>query len=246
MKKFSIIKESINLDRFIISDSEFNQYKSKINNILKSELYSDNLDQVEGLTLVKALPYEVNQGRTFSVLNKVNTNILLLKKMVTMFGLNNFQDIISFVENNKIELFTQNGQYFESLVYKTIRHTEKIGEDNEDFVCNYLKFLAKQKYGQDITPVREVTSSYNDLILGIDITFQINKIDYTCQVKPLKEVRQKGDSIIITSSGRIKNYNTNYIAFANKSENKILLFRNKDVQVDMDKVIINRNNLVNI
>jgi hypothetical protein len=246
MKRFSIINESVNLDRFIISDSEFNQYKSTIDNILKSELHNDKLVQVETLTLIKALPYEANEGRHFSTLNKVNTNILLIKKMVNMFNLNNFQDILSFIKNNKVDLFTQNGQYFKSLVYKTIRQTEKIGEDNEDLVCQYLKFLAKQKYGQDIEPIREVTSSYNDLILGIDITFQINGIDYTCQVKPLKDVRQKDDFIIVTSSGRLKNYKTSYIAFVNKYENKILLFKNRDVKIDMDRVTINKKNLVNI
>ncbi len=246
MKRFSIINESVNLDRFIISDSEFNQYKSTIDNILKSELHNDKLVQVETLTLIKSLPYEANEGRHFSTLNKVNTNILLIKKMVNMFNLNNFQDILSFIKNNKVDLFTQNGQYFKSLVYKTIRQTEKIGEDNEDLVCQYLKHLAKKKFDQDIEPVREVTSSYKDLILGIDITFPINGKDYTCQVKPLVSAEQNENTITVTSSGRLKLYKTDYIAFVNRNQNSILLFKNRGVKIDGYKVSIDKINLVNI
>ena len=246
MKRFSIIEESVNLGKFTISDSEFNKYISTINNILKSELYKDKLEQVEGLTLVKALPYEEKEGRNFSTLNKVNTNILLMKKMITMFSLNSFDDIITFIDNNKTDLFTEDGKYFKNLVYITIRQTEKVGEENEEFVCGYLKSLAKRKYDQDIDPIREVTSSYKDLILGIDITFPISGKDYTCQVKPLKDVYQRDESIIITSSGRLKMYKTDYIAFSNKNENKILLFRNKDVKINGDTVIIDKKNLVNI
>jgi len=246
MKKFSIIQESQNLGKFIISDTEFRNYISTINNILKSELYSDRVENVEGISLVKALPYEEKEGRHFSTLNKVNTNILLLKKMVTMFNLNSFNDIISFVTNNKVDLFTENGKYFKSLVYTTIRQTERVGEENEELVCRYLKHLAKKKFDQDIEPVREVTSSYKDLILGIDITFPINDKDYTCQVKPLISTDQNENTITITSSGRLKLYKTDYIAFVNRNQNSILLFKNRGVRVNGDKVIIDKSNLVNI
>jgi hypothetical protein len=246
MKNFSIIQESQNLGKLTISDTEFRNYISTINNILKSELYRDRIESVEGISLVKALPYEEKEGRYFSTLNKVNTNILLLKKMVTMFNLNTFNDIISFVTNNKVDLFTEDGKYFKSLVYTTIRQTEKVGEENEELVCRYLKHLAKKKFNQDIEPVREVTSSYKDLILGIDITFPINDKDYTCQVKPLMSAEQNENTITITSSGRLKLYKTDYIAFVNRNQNSIFLFKNRGVRIEGDKVIIDKNNLVNI
>ena len=55
-------------------------------------------------------------------------------------------------------------------------------------VANYIKVLAKSVYNEDIEVKREVTSSYNDLILGIDITFTLKGKKYTCQVKPLKNM----------------------------------------------------------
>ena len=140
MKNFSIIQESQNLGKLTISDTEFRNYISTINNILKSELYRDRIESVEGISLVKALPYEEKEGRYFSTLNKVNTNILLLKKMVTMFNLNSFNDIISFVTNNKVDLFTEDGKYFKSLVYTTIRQTEKDGEEKEE-INEFLKTI---------------------------------------------------------------------------------------------------------
>jgi hypothetical protein len=246
MKKISIIQEGQNLGKLTISDSEFRNYISTINNILKSELYSDRIENVEGISLIKALPYEVSEGRYFSTLNKVNTNILLLKKMITMFNLNSFNDIISFVTSNKVDLFTESGKHFKSLVYTTIRQTEIVGEENEEFVCQYLKHLAKKKFDQDIEPVREVTSSYKDLILGIDITFPINGNDYTCQVKPLVSAEQNENTITVTSSGRLKLYKTDYIAFVNRNQNSILLFKNRGVKLDGDRVSIDKNNLVNI
>ena len=247
MKKFTSIKESQNLGKFIMSDSDFTKYKNSIN-ILLRDMYRGHLIKVDGLILVKALPSEKNIGREYSTLNKVNTNITLIRKMVNMFSLNNTDELIKFIQDNKLELFTDNGKYFKNLVFSTIRSTEEKGEDNEDFVCEYIKRIAKIKFNEDITPVREATSSYKDMVLGIDITFSIKSKDYTCQVKPLKSVSYSDDYIIITSSGLIKEYDTDYIAFSNKDENKVLLFRNiKDgVSIKGVVVTINKSNLVNI
>ena len=53
---------------------------------------------------------------------------------------------------------------------------------NEDYVARFIQIL----YGPESNPIREVTSSYKDMVLGIDITFQIEGVEKTCQVKPLK------------------------------------------------------------
>lgn len=247
MKKFTSINESQDFGKFVMSDSEFSTYKSTVNTILR-DMYKEHLVLVDGMNLVKALPSEKNIGREYSTLNKVNTNITLIRKMVNMFSLNNTDELIKFIQDNKSELFTDNGRYFKNLVFSTIRSTEKKGEDNEDYVCEYIKTIVKLKFNEDISPVREATSSYKDMVLGIDITFTVNAREYTCQVKPLKSIKYSGDYIIITSSGLIKEYNTNYIAFANKDESKVLLFRNtkSDVSINGVTITINKKNLVNI
>jgi hypothetical protein len=247
MKKFTNINESQDLGRFIMSDVDFNRYKVSINSILR-DMYKNNLVQVDSLNLVKSLPSESKIGREYSTLNKVNTNVTLIRKMVNTFNLTSTEELLQFVTDNKEDLFTDNGKYFNNLVFTTIRSTEKKGEENEDFVCDYITKIIKSKFNEDIKPVREVTSSYKDMVLGIDITFTLKEKDYTCQVKPLKSFDYSSDYITITSSGLLKEYNTNYIAFANKEKNEVLLFRNikGEVSIRGVVVIIHKKHLVNI
>jgi hypothetical protein len=248
MKKFTSIRESKDFGKFIMSDNDFGRYKRTIDFLLKEDLYKEYLVKVDRLVLVKALPSERSIGREYSTLNKVNTNIALTRKLIERFDLNNVDDLIKFVEENKVDLFTEDGKYFKNLVFTTIRSTEKKGEENEDFVCEYIKRIVKIKFNEDISPVREVTSSYKDMILGIDITFTVNGKDYTCQVKPLISVSQTGDYIRVMSSGLIKEYDTNYIAFVNIEKNMVLLFRNTkaDITINGVNIAINKKNLVNI
>jgi hypothetical protein len=242
MKKFSIIKENINLGRFSITDNDFKVYMREVDSI-KNSMYPSEIEDVEGLKLLKALPFEKRNGRDFSVLNKVNTNRLLMTRFIQNYNIRSFNELIDFIRTNKDSIFKQDGSMFE-LVWNTIRQTEKAGEENEELVVEYIKALAKSVYNEDIEVKREVTSSYNDLILGIDITFTLKEKEYTCQVKPLKNISYRGNDIIVTSSGRIKKYNTNYIAFSNSKSNEVLLFRGTNVRVSGDTFIFPKMDLV--
>lgn len=246
MEKFSNVDKSKELGKFTISEQEFNTYVSTINDII-GEMYKDRLIEIEKMKLVKALPSEIKIGRDYSTLNKVNTNVKLMKRIVETFNLNNFQDLIDFVNTNNVELFTESGKYF-NLVFSTIRETEEAGERNEEFVCDYIKKITKLKFDEDITPIREITSSYKDMILGIDITFLIRGKEYTCQVKPLKSFSFSGDYVVVQSSGNMKEYNTDYLAFSNPYTNKVLLFQNKKggMSVNKNTVTLKRKSLVNI
>jgi hypothetical protein len=103
-------------------------------------------------------------------------------------------------------------------------------------------------YGPESRPVREVTSSHKDMVLGIDITFYIDGQEKTCQVKPLsfENYKDRGE-VVITSNGVIKNYNTDFIAFINSSKSKILFFKNQGGIYDSEsqKVTLPYENLVN-
>ena len=242
MNKFSLIKENINLGKFSITHDEFKTYMREVDSI-KNSMYPDEIEEVEGLKLLKALPYEKKNGRDYSILNKVNTNRLLMTRFIQNYNVGSFKELIDFIKKNKDNIFRQDGSMFQ-LVWNTIRQTEKAGEENEELVAKYIKSLAKSVYGEDIEVKREVTSSYNDLILGIDITFTLNSKEYTCQVKPLKNINFRGNDIIVSSSGRIKKYNTNYIAFSNAKSNEVLLFRGTNVKISGDSFIFPKTDLV--
>jgi hypothetical protein len=242
MNKFSLIKENINLGRFSITDNEFKTYIREVDSI-KNSMYPSEIEDVEGLKLLKALPFEKRHGRDYSVLNKVNTNRVLMSRFVQNYNLGSFNDLLNFIKTNKDQIFNQDGSIFK-LVWETIRQTEKVGEENEELVSKYIKALAQSVYKEDIDVKREVTSSYNDLILGIDITFTLKGKNYTCQVKPLKNVSYTEKDMIVTSSGRIKKYKTDYIAFSNAKTNEVLLFRAKNVRVSGDNFIFPKNDFV--
>ena len=244
MNKFSQIKENINLGRFSVTDNQFKTYMREVDSI-KNSMYPDDIEEIENLKLLKALPFEKRNGRDYSVLNKVNTNRLLMTKFVKNYNINSFQELINFIKTNKDNIFNQDGSMFQ-LVWNTIRETEKVGEENEELVVKYIKALAKSVYNEDIEVKREVTSSYNDLILGIDITFKLKEKEFTCQVKPLKSMNYKGNDIIVTSSGRIKKYETNYIAFSNAKLGEVLLFRAKNLKFKDDNFILPKTDLVTI
>ena len=242
MKKFTEINESYDLKSFVMSNNDFQTYKNFINSLMR-QMHENSLVQVNGLTLIKALPTELKYGREYSVLNKVNTNIMLLGKLTSLLGSNSTEDLMQSITQHKNDLFSENGKYF-YLVFQTIRYTEKKGEENEEMVCDYIKNLVQNKFGKTIKPFREPTASYKDMILGIDITFNINEKDYTCQVKPIKSFKNYGYTVIIESSGLLKQYNTDYIAFSNKDKNIILLFRRSRMRIDGSTVIMYKKDLV--
>lgn len=243
MNKFSyVFNESKRYD-FVLTDYQLNIYKKFINQLL-FKLYSEmavNISDVAGENLIvyKAYDYEKQQipGRIYSILGKVNTNRLLISKIWEKFKIRDFDHLKSSIEEMSHDLFDEGGMYFKSnpgtfSVWDTIRFTEIKGEENEDRVCSFINKF----YGPTSTPQREVTSSYKDMILGIDITFNLDGIVKTCQVKPMKFVNFKERGVVIIySSGIIKNYRTDFMAFINSSKGEILFFENKGMNCDSDK-----------
>lgn len=255
MNKFSnVFNESQRYD-FVLTDSEFNDYKKFINELLYTT-YPEraiNISDVSGKDLIvyKASNYEKSKmpAREFSVLGKINTNRLLITKIWQKFGINDFKHLKNLINKLKFDLFTDEGRFFKSnpggfSVWDTIRYTEIKGEQNEDAVCNFIKKL----YGNESNPIREVTSSYKDMVLGVDITFKIDGVEKTCQVKPLKFANFKERGVVIVySSGVIKDYKTNYISFIDSTKSECLFFLNQGGKYDSDKqtITLPYQNLVN-
>lgn len=236
MNKFSeLITES--KSNFVLSDDEMNNYKNFINQLLiekypgRAEIISDGQKKI---VVFKAYDYEKSQmpGREFSVLGKVNTNKRLISAIWKKFNIQDFRHLKNLIRKLSSDFFDETGRFFKSKpeglsVWNIIRSTEIQGEINEEYVCGFIKGL----YGNESNPIREVTSSYKDMFEGIDITFKIDGVEKTCQVKPLKvdNFKERG-IVIIESSGVLKNYKTDFIAFVNPNRayrQKCLFFENK-------------------
>ena len=85
------------------------------------------------------------------------------------------------------------------------------------------------------------------MILGIDIKFTINSKQFTVQVKPLISITEGDKEYIVNSSGNIKKYNVDYLAFANHRDNITILFRNRGSIIYQDNIIkIPKENIVEI
>jgi hypothetical protein len=247
MEKFSDLKFDNISENFNYSDSDFYDYGDFINDLLL-KLHSDRAVKIqEGsktVTIYEAFGFEKTEmpGREFSVIGKVNTNKKLLNAMIAKFNIQDLRHLKNFVNKFQKDLFTEKGQFFDASrsfsVWNIIRSTEIIGEQNEDYVVECIKKV----WGESTSPVREVTSSIKDMLEGIDITFTLDGKEKTCQVKPLKNADFKEMGVIHTkTSGTMKNYKTDFIAFVNiyRSYERCLFFKNENVRFSkVDKDII--------
>jgi len=232
MKSFSKLNEEvINLERFELTETQFREYQDLIYEVLQKGLYVHKVEAIVGLGLfIKALSDDEKEGRDFSILNKVNTNITLLRWLVTkLFKVNAFYELKAKIRENKFALFTPDGRFY-SQVRNILVNTERQGILNEEFAARRLKFAIKKILNVDVDPKVTTPMSREDMINGVDITFTLNDKQYTCQVKPLIKSILKNDGQItsITSSGRIKPYNTNYLIFVDMAEQESIIVRNDE------------------
>jgi hypothetical protein len=239
MKKISKILESVSLGNLVLSDSEFNDYKRYLNKRLL-DLYPDHVD-ISGSKFVKAQRWET-PNRFKSILNYVNTNIMLNSWIVRTFKIESFSGLIQFVHLNTNELFLQDGEYFDQVI-KILKTTEEIGMRNEINACKILKNVIFEKLGKNVEVIRTETDSSDDIFDGIDIYFILDDKKWTCQVKPLKDISFIGDKVKVKSSGRIKKYSTHYWMFID-SQNKFALFKNKNPIINGFDLEFNIENLV--
>lgn len=237
MEKFTLIQENYNLERFWISRDQFISYSRFIENILLKEMYPEKVKTVQSLKLLGPLDCERRENRDFSIFHKINTNVTVMKYFVRKFKINSLEELMGLIESRKDEFFTEGTSYFNE-IWNILKITESYGEKNEYISIDYIKGVIKDKLGLDINPLKSPSGSYDDMINGIDITFKINNKDYTCQVKPLVRISERGNDFIIESSGNIKNYHTDYLSFSNHKNGESVLFQNKEVKINGSTLII--------
>lgn len=191
--------------------------------------------------LVCNLPFE--NGREISIINKIKTNVMVLKYLVRVFHLKNFEDIINLVKTKKEDLFQIGTPHFNQILH-LLKVSEQSGDANELIALKKIKDVIKIKKNLDIDPVKSGNGSYEDLILGIDITFKIDNRSYTCQVKPLADVKADNINYIITSSGNVKQYKTDYLCFVDNKTKHSVLFQNREVVMDGNIITIKKQYFV--
>ena len=184
MKKFTLIQENYDLERFSISREEFIKYRKEIERILLKDLYPDKVKYAEGLPLLGALPCERTEGRDFSIFHKVNTNVTLMRYFVKTFNINSFQALINLVNDKKSEFFIEGGKYFNE-IRKILKITEDYGDRNEYVALEYIKQVIKSKLNLDVDPIKSPSGSFDDIINGVDIKFFVADENITADASVL-------------------------------------------------------------
>jgi hypothetical protein len=236
MKKISSLLESVKLGKLEITNDNFTVYKKVVSETLL-RLYKDHIT-IGGAYFVARQSFE-NPERVKSILNYTNTNIMLATWIVNNFDIKTFDDLIDFIISKAVDLFLIEGEYFTEVI-KILKKTEEIGIRNELASCKIMADVIFEKLGKRVDVMRTETDSADDIFYGVDIFFDLDGKQYTCQVKPLKEVYTKGDKVIVRSSGRIKKYSTHYWMFIDNdirsSQINWALFQNKEPKI-MDVIL---------
>jgi hypothetical protein len=229
-------KYSFTIDNMGVTHIKHSKYKRLIDHIL-SELYSDRIF-VDGSFYVPAQLFD-NKGSYVSIINRAIGNITIIKWLMRDFNFNTFDELISFVENNKIDLFKQGGLYFDNLL-TILKISERKGIRNEKKAIKYIKHYLKSKnlnFKIRQTPLY----SREDIFEGKDLIITINQVDWFVQVKPLVSYIA-GETYQINSSGKIKKYDyIHYYIFVNEDE--CLLFGNRNLDVINGIVYVSEKSL---
>lgn len=217
-------KYSFTVGNIGITHIKHSKYKNLIEEIL-SELYPDRIS-LYGRDYVAAQDFD-NRGAVISIINRAIGNITVFKWIMTNFNFSSFEELYSFVENNKIDLFKPQGLYFNNLL-DILKISERKGIRNEKKAIKHIKNYLKLKH-IDFRIRQTPICSIEDVFLGIDLIITIDGKEWFVQVKPLLSYIS-GETYEIISSGKIKKYdNIHYYIFVN--ENECLLFGNKSLEV---------------
>ena len=239
MKKISSILENYIIGNIPMTYQEFYNYQ----NLVKSELhkiYSEEIT-IDKMVFVAKQSFD-NPKRIKSIINYANSNMLLCEWIIEKFKCSTLEELFNSIKRESKNLFSPEGSYFNNVLEKLI-YTEGIGIKNEEFAAKFVEdFLAQREIETKV--FRTETDCHDDLIEGIDLYFDYKGRKITCQVKPLKDVKEVGPNLGILSSGKLKPYKVNYLIFVNSKKNKAIMFHNKDVTYDNKTAIIKAENLV--
>lgn len=232
-------KYSFTFYNWCVTHENHFKYKKLISKIL-FELYTNQIE-IDNFCRVPAQDFD-DEGSYISILNNAIGNITLFKSIVIHNNILTFDELIEFIENNKIDLFKQGGVYFDNTL-QVLKISERKGIKNEKKAIKHIKKYLKSK-NIDFKIRQTPLNSALDVIEGIDIIITINDMDWYVQVKPLKYYFVKNDIYEIISSGKIKKYNNiHYYIFVDEKE--ILFFSNNNLEVIDGIIYVPKINLKN-
>jgi Fe-Mn family superoxide dismutase len=220
----------------------FEGYKTFIDNLL-SEVFNENfkiINEIHGV-------YDIEK-KGWSVLNKLNTNILGLKiltedinKVLEINGkdsidlLNNSQNkeelkkqissLMEHIDLFKHRIFDRNSKTFRKLI-TALSETTKKGDSIENLVVNSLI----KRFGENNVSKISGYGNSDDMRGGIDVQVKLNGLVANAQIKPAKEIVTENNVIKIVPSSSIKKYKTDWLIF--EKNKKTYVFSNANTIID--------------
>lgn len=207
------------------------EYSDDIDRLLHV-MYDGVLIKENNLTMIPALGYEKEKqpDRVFSILNKVNTNHILKKRLMELSGTKE-DELIEHLREHSEDYFTENGRHFKE-IHRVIRTVESKGERLEHQAAEHIKNLFGRKFGHTPHIRHETTGSYRDMLLGIDLSMDFRDKEVTFQVKPLLSVIYGTGTDTLTTKGQVKSYRTHYMVFTSEKDGNVRMYRNKPDKID--------------
>lgn len=168
-------------------------------------------------------------GEWHPILNRVNTNYIVMGKLLDEAGINLNQPLpliysafIQFFRKNYRSIVSEDGALYNSIVLPTIGKTSARGEKTEEESIELLKDcplfngLKVEKLGG--------SGVGDDMVDGVDAVTYVNTPDeptHTIQIKPFTFVKEANYGHFINGVGQAKEYKTNFIVFV-KGESYIV------------------------
>ncbi len=222
----------------ILNDEELKYIKTTIYNAIHTyynfDRRQDSIIEIDGLRLKS------------EYLSKAAGNYRLLRKLIydeygeINSGVNNKEELISFIKNNLYDLFHYKGKYFK-YVYKLLHYSSLSGKSKERKSFDLFENVSKKR-GVNIKV--ELPTVEQDLI-GIDGVFKYNDKYFTIQVKPLKYIEEfKLDNTkwIVFCDGVLSQIKTDYLITTNDKET--FIFRNRGIMTKSSYFLVPKSSRV--
>lgn len=173
------------------------------------------------------------EGVWHPTLNKINTNIKLMSKLLEMSGVNPnsplpliYSTFIQYFRQNYRSIVSEDGEIYKSVVLPTITGTSKRGEKTEE---NSVELLKDCPLFLGMT-VEKVGGSgvIDDMLSGVDAVVYksvVTEPTYTIQIKEFSDIKEADYGHFINGVGSAKEYKTDFIAFT--KGNSVILVDSK-------------------
>lgn len=219
-----------------ITEEEHYRYKKLISNIL-GEVYKR--DYINNRYFVPNQKFDIQDDRV-SIINKSIGNTTLIKSFCKNYNLNSFDELYSFINENKKECFLEGGKYFKE-VHNVLVNCNKKGQSNTDLAINFIDAFLKRK-NLNFKIYQTPPISDLDIYDGIDLVLRINDKLYNVQVKPLVSYEIINNEYKIISSGKLKEYEKVHL-FIFVNEREQLFFKTKNLRIIDGIVYVPSENL---